>query len=52
MRRCIDLNHPLPFQAPEVLSDLDFGCPADVFAYGSVLYEITHGRFPWSDEAC
>eukprot|EP00667_Euglena_gracilis_P004172 EG_transcript_4190 len=38
------------YMAPEVLSDLDFGCPADVFAYGSVLYEITHGRFPWSDE--
>eukprot|EP00668_Euglena_longa_P006478 GGOE01007713.1.p1 GENE.GGOE01007713.1~~GGOE01007713.1.p1 ORF type:complete len:803 (-),score=177.88 GGOE01007713.1:428-2815(-) len=38
------------YMAPEVLNDAEFGCPADVFAYGSFLYEVTHGRFPWSDE--
>eukprot|EP00669_Euglena_mutabilis_P000852 TRINITY_DN11099_c0_g1_i1.p2 TRINITY_DN11099_c0_g1~~TRINITY_DN11099_c0_g1_i1.p2 ORF type:complete len:285 (+),score=99.72 TRINITY_DN11099_c0_g1_i1:148-1002(+) len=38
------------FMAPEMLAELSYGIKADVFSFGSLLYEITHKTFPFSKE--
>eukprot|EP00667_Euglena_gracilis_P005391 EG_transcript_5430 len=38
------------FMAPEMLAEMSYGTKADVFSYGSLLYEITHKTFPFSKE--
>ena len=36
------------FMAPELLAEQPYDTRADIYSYGSLLYEITHGHFPFS----
>jgi serine/threonine protein kinase len=37
------------FMAPELLRDEDYGYPADVYAYGLMLYTILTDSYPFSE---
>jgi len=38
------------FMAPELLAGHPYDCKADVFSYGSLLYEISHRTFPFAKD--
>eukprot|EP00667_Euglena_gracilis_P003692 EG_transcript_3701 len=38
------------YMAPEVLQDKEYWTAADVFSFGSLMYEVTHKRHPFSLE--
>ena len=40
---------PLQWMAPEVLEGSDYSFPADVFSFGTILYEMSTGLVPWGN---
>ena len=40
---------PLQWMAPEVLEGNEYSFPADVYSYGTILYEMSTGLVPWGD---
>jgi hypothetical protein len=37
------------YQSPEVVTDQLYGCEADIWSFGVVVYELLHGVRPWKD---
>jgi serine/threonine protein kinase len=37
--------------APEALKDLEFSVDSEVFSIGVIIYEMLHGKTPWTAES-
>jgi len=48
MERCIGAAR---YMAPEVVTEDDYGLPADMFSYGILLHELTTGEVPCNRDA-